>query len=365
MPPATASAPPPTAGLATAPLAPPADTLEGWAYRFLATTDLEAKLSPPPVPRVAEAGAAARRIDRPGRPPQLTVVDRAPKSPKAGALRDPHRRAQALHTFLHHELQAAELMAWAILAFPEAPAGFRRGLVRVLGDELRHVRMYQAELVRHGHQIGDFPVRDWFWQRVPLAASPAHFAAVMGMGLEAANLDHAPRFAALFRAVGDEQGARVQEQVAEEEIPHVRFGVRWFERLVLTPHEASPPAGTDTEIRLDGSTETDIDDDRIGTVSPSPGTDTAAPPGGTVSPSPGTDTAAPPGGTAPPDAGRRIWPADAFRTWASYLPPPLSPLLMRGAPMSVALRERAGFSREFLDELQRWAPREAGEQAGE
>jgi uncharacterized ferritin-like protein (DUF455 family) len=297
---------------------PPEGTLEGWAYRLLVTTDLEAKLSPPPVPRVVEVNAPPRRVERPWRPPQLQVVDRAPKSPKAGALRDPHRRAQALHTFLHHELQAAELMAWAILAFPGAPAGFRRGLVRVLGDELRHVRMYRDEIARHGHQIGDFPVRDWFWQRVPLAASPAHFAAVMGMGLEAANLDHAPRFAALFRAVGDEEGARVQEQVAEEEIPHVRFGVRWFERLVLWPQEAHE-AGQITDSLADL---TGVDNDHPAT--------------------------------------RRAWPAGAFASWASHLPPPLSPLLMRGAPMSVALRERAGFSREFLDELQRWAPREAG-----
>src|SRR5690606_33286288 len=81
-----------------------------------------------------------------------------------------------------------------------------------------------------GFSIGDFPVRDWFWERVPACASQVQFVALMGMGFEAANLEHAPDFAARFRAVGDASGADVQERIAEEELPHVRFAVRWFQR---------------------------------------------------------------------------------------------------------------------------------------
>src|SRR2546430_3572368 len=43
----------------------------------------------------------------------LDVVIRSAKSPGPVALRSARRRAQLVHTFLHHELQAAELMAWA------------------------------------------------------------------------------------------------------------------------------------------------------------------------------------------------------------------------------------------------------------
>src|SRR5690606_2426883 len=113
--------------------------------------------SPPPPPSEWESAAVARRLERPGRPPELRVTDRAEKT---RGLRAPLGRARAIHTFLHHELQAAELMAWAILAFPETPVAFREGLLRIALDETRHMRMYADHLARLGHRFGELPVRD-------------------------------------------------------------------------------------------------------------------------------------------------------------------------------------------------------------
>jgi uncharacterized ferritin-like protein (DUF455 family) len=140
-----------------------------------------------------------------------------------------------MHTFFHHELQAAELMGWAILAFPDTPLAFRRGLLRILEDERRHARMYADYLADLGHPVGSFGVRDWFWERVPRVTDAAGFVAVMGMGFEGANLDHSARFAAWFREAGDAAGGALQEQVGQEEIPHVRFALRWFERFTGAP----------------------------------------------------------------------------------------------------------------------------------
>ena len=50
-------------------------------------------------------------------------------------------------------------------------------------------------------------------ERVPACRDPASFVAVMGLGLESANLEHTATFAARFREAGDEEGARVQEVV--------------------------------------------------------------------------------------------------------------------------------------------------------
>jgi uncharacterized ferritin-like protein (DUF455 family) len=207
---------------------PAEDSVEGWAYAYITSDSLAHKLAPGPVPARVTDDLAPLRLASPGRPRALRPAARRHKTPGAGALRDPRRRAELLHTFLHHELQAAELMCWAVLAFPEAPAAFKRGLCAICEDEIRHMRLYAAHVEALGCAVGDFPVNDWFWSRVPAAQAPAAFLAAMGLGFEAGNLDHTRRFARRFRDAGDERGALLQEEVAREEIAHVAFAAHWF-----------------------------------------------------------------------------------------------------------------------------------------
>ncbi|WP_437280022.1 DUF455 family protein [Sorangium sp. So ce375] len=327
--------------------APPPGTVERWAWDYVLSTDLEHKLSPPPVPSLWESDATLstssgapsppRRLDRPGRPAALHISARAQKSPGPEALRNPARRAQLFHAFLHHELQAAELMAWALLAFPETPRAFRVGLVRIALDEVRHMRLYAAYLAAIGHRFGDFPVRDWFWSRVPAAASPAQFVAVMGMGLEGGNLDHTARFAERFRAIGDVEGAELTERVCAEEIPHVRFGVRWFRRFT----QASGSDGRGGRCTSTGGDPAGAGD--------------AAPRGPDDSSPRGQDDSSPRGPDDPSPRG----PSD-FEAWVRHIPPPLSPLLMRGDPMNRRDRSRSGLSEPFLDALASWTERAPG-----
>ncbi len=205
-----------------------ATTVEEWARWYIETCDFEHKLSPPPPPAQWKPEAQAVRLLRPGRPPEWQELSKAPRTVGASALQHRVRRAQQFHAFLHHELQAAELMAWAILAFPDTPAAFRHGLLGICRDELRHLALYRSHLETLGFGVGDFPVRDWFWLRVPEARTPAQFVALMGLGLEGGNLDHSRKYADRFREAGDEAGAKIQEQVCEEEVAHVRFAVHWF-----------------------------------------------------------------------------------------------------------------------------------------
>lgn len=267
----------------------PDGTVEAWALEYLATADLGTKLAPPPAPSAFAIGLPPLRLPAPGRPPELRPADRRRKSPRAGALANPARRAEILHRFLHHELQAAELLAWALLAFPEAPLALRRGLLAVLEDELRHLALYRAHLARLGVAFGDLPINDWFWSRVPSAPDPAHFVAVLGMGLEGGNLDHGLRFAERFRAVGDAVAADLQIRVVADEVRHVAFALRWFRALT----------------------------------------------GGVV-----------------------------FEAWRAHLPPPLTPMMMRGEPLNRADRRRAGFPDPFLDALAAWQSGESGAGGG-
>jgi uncharacterized ferritin-like protein (DUF455 family) len=243
---------------------------------LLEADTLEAKLGHGPAPTDASGLVGPGRAARPARPSVLRLADKAQKQRGFGS---PHGRARLLHTFFHHELQAAELFAWALLAYPEVDALARTGLARIVADELRHARLYAEQVERLGHRVGDFPVRDWFWSRVPAAPDLASFCAVMGMGFEAANLDHAARFEALLAQVGDGEAARVQAEVGRDEVSHVRFGVETFRRLRGGP---------------------------------------------------------------------------TFAAFEAALPPPLSPMLMRGPVLDRAARQRAGLDDAFLDELTAW-----------
>jgi uncharacterized ferritin-like protein (DUF455 family) len=258
-----------------------AETIDRWAYEYVASTSLAHKLAPPPRPIAFDPAPRPLRIERPGRPPELAPIDRPPKTPRPGALRSPHKRAQLVHTFFHHELQAAELMCWAVLAYADAPIELRRGFLRIADDEIRHARLYAEHLERLGSAPGRFGVRDWFWERVSAAREPIEFLALLGIGFEGGNLDHSARFARAFREAGDEEGAALQERVGAEEEAHVRFAISWFERL-----------------------------------------------GGELD----------------------------FDRWRGMLPAPLSPIVMRGAPIAREARMRAGMSASFVDAIERYEP---------
>lgn len=202
--------------------------IQGWAQDYIETVDLNEKRHPRAAPNDFSVGSFTPP-QKPGRPSELLVTRDKPRTIKPGSLFVSRSRAELNHRFWHHELQAAELFCWALLRFADAETEFKRGLLRIVHDEVRHMGLYEERIRSDGYEIGAFPVRDWFWDRIPTCQSKLQFVALMGMGLEAANLEHTERFAQWFRAVGDEASALVQDQVGHEEIAHVRFSNRWFE----------------------------------------------------------------------------------------------------------------------------------------
>jgi len=160
----------------------------------------------------------------------------APRLPAARALREAQARATVLARLAHHELQAVELFAFALLRWPRVPAALRAGWASVLADEQRHCRLYLQRLHAHGACLADFaPHSDYFWRHVPaLDASPfgpAAFLAAMGLTLEQANLDFSLLYRDAFRDAGDEATARVCQRIHEEEQGHVALALRWLRIL--------------------------------------------------------------------------------------------------------------------------------------
>jgi len=209
-------------------------TARAFAEQIVTSATLAGKLvAPPELDDAAFAIAGEpRRIAAPGRPANLTIVPgRATRVPPLAGMRDPSQRARILHALANHELQAIELFAWAVLAFPDTPIAFRRGLLAILADEQRHLALYLARLAAHGVAFGDQPVTGHFWNKLDHLTGPCEFVCAMNLTFENANLDFAGDYAAAARAAGDAATAAALEQVHADEIRHVHFGWVWLRRL--------------------------------------------------------------------------------------------------------------------------------------
>src|SRR5690349_9671678 len=196
-----------------------------YARALIGATELAGKLAPPPADLALDGDGAAVIVEAPGRPRGLAIQSgRDARVPPIAGMRDPAQRARILHALANHELQAVELFAWALLAFPTAPRAFRAGLLGILVDEQRHLGLYIDRLAAHGVGFGDLPVTGHFWKKLDQLATPLGFCAAMGLTFENANLDFAGEYAAAARACGDDATADVLAQVHADEIGHVRFG---------------------------------------------------------------------------------------------------------------------------------------------
>ena len=203
-----------------------------FAEHVVTTESVDEKLAPAPHDLVDSEPGQPLRIEAPGRSADLEIVAvEDTRVPPVDGYHDPDQRPRILHAFANHEFQAVELFAWALLSFPDAPVEYRRGLLRIFGEEQRHTRMYIARLESLGSRFGDFPVSGYFWKKTPAITTPLHFVCAMSLTFENANIDHTVDSADAIRRAGDEKTALLVEQVHDDEIGHVRFGWEWLGKL--------------------------------------------------------------------------------------------------------------------------------------
>ena len=179
-------------------------------------------------------GAGIETPSAPGRPPGLGLDEWHQREKlRFRDVRHFHsekERGLVLHFFANHELLALELMALALLKFPQAPKKFRRGLVQTLKDEQEHVRLYQQRMQEIGVKFGEIPVGDFFWQAIGPMETPMDFVTGLSLTLEQANLDYAKHYAAIYRQLDDPETAAILERIYRDEIGHVKHGLTWFRR---------------------------------------------------------------------------------------------------------------------------------------
>lgn len=205
--------------------------LRDYAASLLTATTVEGKLRPPA--GVGESvGNVPGTVPTLSRPPGLEIREGGRvRVPPAHAWPDVAQRVRILHALANHELQAAELFAWAILTFADVPDAMRRGWLRILGDEQRHCRMYCDRMAAHGARFGDFPVSGHFWRKAKDMTSPLRFTCAMGLTFENANLDFGGDLVAAAQKAGDTESTRVLRAVHADEVQHVHFAFEWLVRL--------------------------------------------------------------------------------------------------------------------------------------
>ncbi len=131
--------------------------IRDFARQILCGETLDEKLAAPTSALTDTSPGEPLRIAAPARPTNLQFARprTAPKMPAPVAFHDPEKRAVAHHIMANHELQAAEVMAFVLCAFPQAPAEFRLGLTDIIRDEQRHTRMHAERAAALGVNFGE------------------------------------------------------------------------------------------------------------------------------------------------------------------------------------------------------------------
>lgn len=213
--------------------------LKDFAERILFDGSLEGKLAAPDSPltdhqpfnSMVLPNFPARHSDIGGLVKHRTAqLPASSPLPKPAALGDTKQRGILLHHFANHELLALELIALALLRFPDIGTQARLHLARIAQDEQRHLRMYLKTMRESGVALGDFPLSSFFWDVLHGVDSFAAFVSGMNLTLEQANLDYARYYAQAFARVGDHATAALLTTIHDDELNHVRYGVEFLEQ---------------------------------------------------------------------------------------------------------------------------------------
>lgn len=169
----------------------------------------------------------------PARDTNIQFSSQNTKFPKNNTLTIPDKKALAFSCFANHELLAIEIMAYTILKIPhrsEEDIRFKKGILATIKDEQRHFKLYQKRMAELGYSFGDFPLNNFFWKQTENIKDKESYIAIMAMTFESANLDFALYYRDIFTKLGDHHSAKIMDEVYQDEITHVAFGVNYLNR---------------------------------------------------------------------------------------------------------------------------------------
>ncbi|WP_298199084.1 ferritin-like domain-containing protein [Novosphingobium sp.] len=177
--------------------------------------------------------------DRPARPtrPELLPPNRMPKRGRGQSDRG---RIALWHALAHIEFVAIDLALDMAGRFGATMGrAFVGDFLAVAADEAMHFVLIARQLRTLGGAYGDLPAHDGLWESAEATRHDvAARLAVVPMVLEARGLDVTPATLERVRASGDAVGARILTRILDDEIRHVRFGVKHFAACAETRGES-------------------------------------------------------------------------------------------------------------------------------
>lgn len=203
----------------------------------------------------AETWARTRHIgpvplppSRPSRPQEPLIVGPG-EMPTAKSSGFPSN-IYHLHGLAHVELNAIDLCFDTMLRFApgisseianvplaadvdaepcEGDAVWFTDWVSIAADEARHFSLLDARLRALGSRYGALPAHGIVWSAADASQTSRRERVAAGqLVAEARGLDAGPKLAERLVGAGDNASAAIVQTIADEEVRHVRIGVKWF-----------------------------------------------------------------------------------------------------------------------------------------
>lgn len=136
-----------------------------------------------------------------------------------------------VHGLAHVELNAIDLCFDTMLRFGEGVWGedWVGDWIKIASDEARHFSWLDRRLRQLGSFYGALPAHGIIWKGAEISKIGRKERLVLGqLVAEARGLDAGPRLVKRLVGTGDNESAKVVQVIADEEMEHVRLGVKWF-----------------------------------------------------------------------------------------------------------------------------------------
>lgn len=181
-------------------------------------------------------GEIAQPPDQPARPARPTIVTSG-KMPSVKEAKGPSN-IYYLHGLAHVELNAIDLCFDTMIRFADETGteiedayDWYGDWISIASDEARHFSWLDKRLRDLGSSYGALPAHGIIWKSADVSQGCRKERLALGqLVAEAKGLDAGPRLANRLTGTGDTQSADIVRVIADEELDHVRIGVKWFIR---------------------------------------------------------------------------------------------------------------------------------------